>query len=348
MPAQTDMQNEMISRSQQYLSLAEIFLPPGVEAPADVIWAYSRLFLTPGRVNVPLHESVYFEGRLMGEAASNAASLYAKANLQVNTALSDLPDHLSLELAFMAHLISQEDQDHHRAEMWCDYQRHFLSQHLARWLPKFCHRIVEVDAHPHYRQAALAAQKMVTEDLERLSTQHAKPGGQSPEQPPATSQADGARAHSHQNPERCPNIFISVNPSCCTMCIRCTDNCQAGALTTAQTSTELTLLFNPAACNGCRACLRFCPEGAIHLERKASPTVPPPSSRNVLLSAPRVVCPKCNKPHIALPWLERLAIQLRDNEDVRHSLALCPPCKLLTENNTLLYDSLPRESYACD
>ncbi len=248
----------------------------------------------------------------------------------------------------MAHLMTQEDQDHQRAEMWREYQRHFLGKHLARWLPKFCRRIIETDAHPHYRQAALAAHQLIKEDLERLKQKPAKSEGQLQGQTPTAARSPGSQDPAETYPRRYPNIQLGLNASYCTMCTLCTDNCSTGALTITQTSTELTLLFNPAPCNGCRTCVRFCPEGAMQLHREAPSLAPMSSSPTVIRSAGRVVCPKCNRPHIALPWLERLAIQLGDGEDVRRSLALCPPCKSLTENIALLYNSLPRESYACD
>jgi len=122
-------------------------------------------------------------------------------------------------------------------------------------------------------------------------------------------------------------IHLTVDISLCTLCTLCADSCRFGALTIDSSPTSLSLSFDMAQCNGCRVCLRLCPEEAITIEGGSPLTVPPSSHRNVVATAQRVICPDCTRPHIAEPWLGRLADRLGGGESIHYSLALCPLCK---------------------
>ncbi|NIT32433.1 MAG: hypothetical protein GTN51_12545, partial [Armatimonadetes bacterium] len=98
---------------------------------------------------------------LMGESTERVTRCYAEAGLQIRPSDHDLPDHLSLELAFMAHLVSQEELESEQGALWRERQRRFLHSHLSRWLPSLCERIVQSDAHPFYCRAAKEANSLV-------------------------------------------------------------------------------------------------------------------------------------------------------------------------------------------
>lgn len=339
---------ETASRFQRYLALAFAFRPAEAGAAHDLHRAYTRLFLGPGRPIAPPYESAYVEGRLAGEASTQVAHCYAEAGLQVvcRDDRYELPDHVAVELAFMAHLAAQEERDPGQAEEWRERQRRFLREHLTRWLPQFCQDIEASQAHPFYCDAARAAKRLVEEDRARLA---------------------GAN---WGLVKRYPNIRLRVDGSRCTLCSLCADNCRPGALTVGGTPTMLNLAFDPAGCNGCRACLRLCPEGAITIERGAalshalSPSslrlrsgqaslrvnsaagAPPSTPASVLVGAPRVICPECHRPHIAEPWMKRLADRLGGGESVRRSLALCPFCKAALGEGLPMPVRLPHESFA--
>ncbi len=334
------METEIVSRSQRYWSLAQAFLPPADGATRDLSLAYTRLFFGPGRPTAHPYESVFIEGRMMGEAAAQVVECYAEAGLQVSNYSHELPDHVTLELAYMAYLVAQEANDTGKAKVWRDRQYRFLHGHLARWLPQFCERIEASEANQYYRAVARELKELIEEDVATLTPHFPRIENRAiPSTRPQRSKSSQTSSST-----RYPNIHLDVDLSMCTLCTLCADSCKVGALTVESTATSLSLVFNPAFCNGCRLCLRLCPEEAISIRRGIALAAPRSSSRGVVSSAQRVVCPDCQSPHIAVPWLERLAERLGDRESVRHSLARCPACKAISRKNSPGLGELAQES----
>ena len=323
---QTEMSSKTISRSQSYWNLALAFCLPESSTPKDLKRAYTRLFLGPGRPIAHPYESVYVEGQLLGEAAVQVAESYAEAGLRLSMSECELPDHISLELAFMAYLAAQEEEDPATADLWRQFQHNFLFEHLAHWLPQFCEKVEKSNAHLFYCNAVRAAKELVEQDMTLLSA---------PTVHPALTNKPGRRF---------PMIHLAVDISLCTLCTLCADSCRFGALTIGSTPTSLSLSFDMAQCNGCRVCLRLCPEEAITIERGSPLTVPPSSQRNVVATAQRVICPDCTHPHVAEPWLRRLADRLGGGESIHYSLALCPLCKASAAESLPIPDGLLKEA----
>jgi TorA maturation chaperone TorD len=65
---------------------------------------------------VYLFESVYKEGRLLQESTFEIARLYYDAGLKVNEGFQLPPDHIAVELEFLAYLYYQEAEALHRGE----------------------------------------------------------------------------------------------------------------------------------------------------------------------------------------------------------------------------------------
>ena len=281
------------------MKMAKIFGPLESGAPQDLILAHTRLFTGPGQPLAPAYESVYLEGRLMGEAAVRVAEFYAEASLQVSTGLGELPDHISIELAFMAYLIDREEGEDANKEIWKALRHRFMDRHLARWLPQFCERVQASAAHPFYSEAARELRDLFEAD----------------QAPPVI-------------PKRFPDIRLRTDRSKCSLCMLCVDYCRLGGLQADCTHLAISLTFDPANCNGCRACLRACPESAIRIELGAPLQTPRSPARRVVAKANRVICPGCSQPHIALPWYEKLVERLDGDELVTRSLKLCPICKM--------------------
>ncbi|GMR09304.1 MAG: hypothetical protein BMS9Abin28_0122 [Anaerolineae bacterium] len=329
------MESPAAAHSKRYLELAQAFRAPMDATPDDRILEFTRLFLGPGRAIANPYESVYLESRLAGESTERVSRCYAEAGLQVGDEYPELPDHISLELAFMAHLTMKEASETPQRELWRQRQRDFLQHHLARWLPSFCQRLDQSDGSPFYRQAAQAAKTLVEQDLARLSADtHGKAPREAGTRAPWT-RFEGPHPAAGPRPRRYPNIRLSVSAQC-TLCTLCTDNCQQSALAVEQSSTTLSLRFEPDRCNGCRACQRLCPEDAITIHRGRPQLAPTSVGASILAAAPRVSCPSCMRPHIAAPWLDRLAERLGGDEAVRRSLALCLPCKAARGNDAAL------------
>lgn len=312
------------ARAQLYLELAWDFLPP----PDDrsLSGAYTRLFVGPGAPLANPHGSVYLEGQLMGRSTEDAQRCYREAGLQPRTDRGELPDHIAVELAFVAYLLEQEGVRPESVARWRERRLDFLRQHLLRWMPDFCALVRRADAHPYYTRLVNRLEKVVREDLARLEPVLARNLAEVGERGHALSQGAsrmvGKRA-------RFPNMRLRVDRSRCTLCTRCAENCPEDALTASCTATTIALTFDPALCHGCRACLRACPEAALDVERRPPQSTPPRSRRRRLISARRVICPQCRRPHIAEPWLARLLARLGDTPATRASLTRCPVCKAL-------------------
>ncbi|HLA98855.1 MAG TPA: molecular chaperone TorD family protein [Anaerolineales bacterium] len=290
------------ARSQKYLELALAFQAPE-DNSSELAQAYTRLFVGPNKPVAYPYESVYFEGQLGGMTCEQVSRCYAEAGLRLKTSKSEMPDHISVELAFMAHLAAQEEQATGQSQVWRQRQRRFLRDHLARWLPIFWLKVENSAAHPYYRQAARSLRALVEGDLKQSTFQ-----------------------------KRYPDISLRVETSRCTLCTLCKDSCRSGALSIACTPEDITLIFNPADCNGCRACLRICPERAITIDRGHPRGQPRRPQQNAIATAQRVICPKCHQPHIAIPWLEQLTKRLGDEKFATQSLVYCPPCKAIVED----------------
>jgi TorA maturation chaperone TorD len=118
-------------------------------------------------------------GPLSGPAAHEVQSLYCAvgfdpAALDTFGPLKEIamPDHVGFELAYMAYLALQEEAargrgDQAAARKWALWQRDFLAQHLARWLPRLAEALAARQG-GFYADAAAYAAGWVEVDLEEL------------------------------------------------------------------------------------------------------------------------------------------------------------------------------------
>lgn len=309
---QIDPFSETQPRAERYAALASIFREPDTpgayitsRSHPELANVYFCLFQGAGRPLVQPYESFHIEGRLMGAVTDQLLQRYTEAGLQVKTTIGQFTDHISIELAFMAFLVDQEEEQSSRCLIWRARQRRFLNEHLYRWAGTFCEAIQESQVHPFFTQAACATQKLLDQEVHRLT-------------------------HTKQT-KKYPNIRLDLDAASCTLCTLCVDNCRQGALSVSSSQNSLSLIFNHTECNGCRACLRLCPENAITLRRMPPTDMPPMEEILTLISAARAICPRCSQPHIALPWLERLSVHLQGDPGMRASLLLCPVCKYFTD-----------------
>ena len=96
---------------------------------------------------------------LMGTAAEEVRRFMAEAGFSVEPESGELPDHISVELAFMAELARREAEaleadDRKTAEFTASLQRRFLAAHLGRWAERFARKVWDRAATPFY--AAMA------------------------------------------------------------------------------------------------------------------------------------------------------------------------------------------------
>ncbi len=126
---------------------------------------FNRLFIGPGRLLAPPWESVYrgVDRMLFDQHTLAVRQTYANFGLQVAHWGHEPDDHLGLEFLFLGHLC---EQGHHAetvgdleaAQVLHEARRHFLGDHMTRWIPA-CLDLVRRHARTAYYQgqARLAA-----------------------------------------------------------------------------------------------------------------------------------------------------------------------------------------------
>lgn len=104
----------------------------GAERGAGEPWLvdYSRLFLVPP-VPVTLNTGIYLEGSLGGSSAQMMQQCYGAAGFALRETFRDLPDHVAIQLEFVAALLQRaEAGDAVGREM----AREFTDAFIAHWV----------------------------------------------------------------------------------------------------------------------------------------------------------------------------------------------------------------------
>lgn len=112
---------------------------------SDLAAEYARLFLGMSSSPVAPYESVYASDLhiLMQEPRDEVLGEYRSEGLVVTADLRLPEDHLSFELAFMAHMCQRTIEarrigDYDEADRCLVKQRTFLEAHLLNWVPALC------------------------------------------------------------------------------------------------------------------------------------------------------------------------------------------------------------------
>lgn len=116
------------------------------QSPAEAdswLVEYARLFLVPP-VPVTLNAGVYLEGALGGAVAQMASACYALAGVEPDERFHDLPDHVAMQLEFVARLLERAARDDADAAEMAD---------------EFCAEFVHVWAEPLQVACERAAQR---------------------------------------------------------------------------------------------------------------------------------------------------------------------------------------------
>jgi len=231
-----------------------------------------------GRPQFWLHESLYRSGRLLGPQMYAVEQLYRAAGLELTE--SALPDHASVELAFLAHLTRLAVSDPRRARQWRQMEKLFLKKHAGRWLPEMG-RAIAASGDAVYTPIGTLLADWLEEML----------------QPPVRKRA----------PRRLP----TVDQKECTLCGFCSQVCPARAITIDENDTETVLLLSPGRCYGCEKCVRACETAAMAMspshEEQAGTTH---GGRKILRRSPRAACPACGEPTVSRAELDFVARQL--------------------------------------
>ncbi len=138
----------------------ELARQPEEDLLEDLAVEYTRLFLGPGR-HVRPYAATYLDGAgasLCGPTTVWVRGFMARAGFAFAPGHRDLPDHVSLEMEFMARMAAREAEaveagDASAARQSRRIQSEFLT-HLGRWLPRFCGHAAEHAELSFYRELA--------------------------------------------------------------------------------------------------------------------------------------------------------------------------------------------------
>lgn len=144
---------------------------------------FMNLFKVPGGQYVTPYESVFRDtreiagrptkGLLMGQSAIDVQKWYRLAALDISDEYQDLPDHISLELAYLAHLCAKEQEfaaagdEAKLARAW-DMERDFLAAHVVPWIGELRDKIHGKSRHAYFRAVADMAVEFTQRDLTTL------------------------------------------------------------------------------------------------------------------------------------------------------------------------------------
>jgi len=106
---------------------------------------------------------------LMGAAADEVRRFMAEVGFAVPPEGGELPDHISVELAFMGELARREADalgagDQETAEFAASVQRRFLAAHLGRWAERFARKVWSRATTPFYAAMAEFLAEFVAEE----------------------------------------------------------------------------------------------------------------------------------------------------------------------------------------
>jgi TorA maturation chaperone TorD len=121
---------------------------------------YTQLFNDPVERIAPYECIQRGDGDdLMGAAADEVRRFMAEVGFVVPPESGEMPDHISVELAFMGELARREADaleagDQKTADFAASVQRRFLAAHLGRWAERFARKVWKRATTPFY--AAMA------------------------------------------------------------------------------------------------------------------------------------------------------------------------------------------------
>ncbi len=163
-----------------------------VERDAD--GEFMNLFKVPGGQYVTPYESVFrdtreiagrpVKGLLMGQSAADVRKWYRLAAVDISDEYKDLPDHICLELDYLAHLCAKEQEfatagDSARLQRAWEMQRDFLAAHVVSWIGALRDRIHEKSQNVYFRGVADIAVEFTQRDLATLEELLGPSGGES-------------------------------------------------------------------------------------------------------------------------------------------------------------------------
>ncbi|HED66039.1 MAG TPA: hypothetical protein ENJ09_10860 [Planctomycetes bacterium] len=153
------------------------------ELQGGLLREYEELFRIPGGKYVTPYESVFSDtfdaagepirGLLSGQSVIDVKKWYRLARFEIPEDFLDLPDHIGLELRYLADLCAKESEleelgDTERVERAWEMERDFLAAHPRRWIDALARKVASKTQNPYYLYVTAVAQLFTARDLTTL------------------------------------------------------------------------------------------------------------------------------------------------------------------------------------
>jgi TorA maturation chaperone TorD len=160
-------------------AIDDLVQKPDAALLEDLAVEYTRLFLGPGQ-HISPHESVHHQredsqwGMLWGLSTAEVKKFIEATGLGYSDDFKGLPDHIAVELEFMQQLTLREEQAWKEAEAdkatACrQVEKRFIEEHLIRWIPSFCEKVIQETELPFYRSFADLTKSFIEFEMEEMN-----------------------------------------------------------------------------------------------------------------------------------------------------------------------------------
>ena len=146
----------------------------GIDILEELSVEYTRLFLGPGR-HISPYESVWREagGAHWGKSTSEVKNFIETLGLNYTEEWTGLPDHIGVELELMEKLVEHEkkvrvEKDMKTVLLCLEIQKRFMDEHIFKWVPGFCEKVIEESREDFYRQIAMLTKQFVEFDRKQI------------------------------------------------------------------------------------------------------------------------------------------------------------------------------------
>ncbi len=165
--------NEEIFKSHGLAPLSDIKHLSLEQQAESLAIEYARLFLAPNRLAAP-HESLQSgEGRLWGKSTVEVSQICKKFGFALDEKFKDTPDHLCVELSFLAQLTQLEgkyitSELTEEQEGVLEVKKFFLRNHILKWFSRFKDEVNQNAELLYYKEIVNLLGTILDEEYENL------------------------------------------------------------------------------------------------------------------------------------------------------------------------------------
>ena len=154
----------------------------------DLAVEYTRLFLGPDK-HISPHEAVHHQrddgdwGVHWGGSTVDVKKFIETTGLEYKQEYSGMPDHISVELDFMKEAAGREAQALEEKDwegaLYCQkMEKKFICDHLIKWIPTFCDKIISQAEISFYGDLADVTKDFITLEFEEINESISETEGQ--------------------------------------------------------------------------------------------------------------------------------------------------------------------------